>query len=132
MLMARVQATVAAAEAAAPAPAAELEAGREGMVGGRNGREGVEDYLRGVFQAHTQSLLDLAVDGAQTKNSRAREGTRKLALANSYRIQALRQRAGLQVRGRRVSGGGQCRGRITGKVSKSERRPRWTLIGFKP
>eukprot|EP00624_Nannochloropsis_granulata_P001400 evm.model.NODE_16795_length_1298_cov_24.677197.1 len=96
MLMARVQATVAAAEAAAPAPAAELEAGREGMVGGRNGREGVEDYLRGVFQAHTQSLLDLAVDGAQTKNSRAREGTRKLALANSYRIQALRQRAGLQ------------------------------------
>jgi len=92
VFMARVQATVAAAAAAAAATTG--GGGREGGIGG-------EDYLRGVFQAHTQSLLDLALDGAtQTKNSRAREVVRKLALANSYRIQALRRRVGSQVRGR--------------------------------
>jgi len=108
IFMTRVQATVAAAEAAAPAPAAGLEAEWEGRVR-------VEEYLRGIFQAHTQSLLDLASGGAQMENSRAREGARKLALANSYRIQALRQRAGVQVR--KSGRGGGWQGGVVGRES---------------
>ncbi|EWM22950.1 Arf3-interacting protein 1, N-terminal domain protein [Nannochloropsis gaditana] len=116
---AHLRATMAAAYSAP----LRMPSGRREVEGGGGAREGagtegggLEEYLRVALNAHTQALVALADEGGSLAlTKRSREVVGRMAMAQSHRVQRMRQWMAEAVRGKVMVRGREGKGSEVGR-----------------